>query len=430
MRGHGRADHGGAPATGPWRTSLACAAALMLSGAPLLIVTQSLFLGPMTRDLNWTTAEYYAPLALAGLISAIVTPAIGLLADKVGLRAVMLPAIVVFSLFYAGLGFVSDNLAVYAGLIVSLWVLQAAHGGVVYAKAVLLWPGRNAGVRLAVALCGTAVGNMLVPLLAAYLIDTQGWRSTRIILAGITLVVCLPLAWAFIRGPAGSERRPAHAPLVHTPVDVARRVNVLRTRELWLILLAIGPSGMAINSVLMTIVPILTAKGVSYPLATLGISIIAGAQIGGRLCSGALLDVFPTPRIGVPLMLSATIAVLTLTFVTSNGGLIAGLVLLGLGLGAEMEVGAYFVRRYFSVDVFSRTYGYLIAIYTIGATSGPGLLAYTHDMTQNYQFGLLGCAGLLAISLGSLLALPPYPPDDSPANARRSPSVRWDAEPA
>ncbi len=409
----------------PWAVAVASCLALIFSGAPMLVFTQSLFLGPMAADLGWSGAQYYAPLALAGLISAVATPYIGSLADAMGVRRILIPAIVLYSLCYAALGAIGSSLTIYMLLIVALWILQGAHGVLLYSKAVLLSPSSKAGSRLAIALSGTALGGILVPILVDALISAQGWRGTRLTLALMTMVVCLPLAWIFTRPPADLELAGANH-VAPTPAAGERGgVNVLASRTFWLILLTIGFSGMAVNSILISIVPILTAKGLSHQWAAMGISIIAGAQLTGRFCTGMLLDIVKSPKIGIPMLMSALMGVAVMLTIASPALSMFALVLLGMGLGAEMELAAYFVRRYFGAAVFARTYGYILGAYTITATSGPTILALSHEASGSYTMGLLGCGILLAVSVGFLAALPPYPdeplsPDMSRENLKRA----------
>jgi cyanate permease len=102
----------------------------------------------------------------------------------------------------------------------------------------------------------------------------------------------------------------------------------------------------------------------------------------------------------------ATLGVFTVQAASESLGLYAGTALLGLALGAEIELAAYYVTRYFGLLRFGAIYGFMISIYSIASALGPLLMGMAHDLTGTYALaGLVlgGCAGFC-----TLLMLPAY----------------------
>ena len=51
-----------------------------------------------------------------------------------------------------------------------------------------------------------------------------------------------------------------------------------------------------------------------------------------------------------------------------------GTVLCGLGIGAEVDLMAYFVSRYFGLRSFGAIYGLMFALFSLGVGLGPFLM--------------------------------------------------------
>lgn len=388
-----------------WRVAVGSFFSLILSGAPLIVYTQSIFLEPMTRDFGWTRAQYFLPLSVAGMLGAFTTPLVGYLSDRFGVRRILLPGIVLFALSYGALAFLNGSLVAYSALIFCLIFFQGAHGVLLYTKAVALWPAQRPGLLLGITLAGTAVGGILVPPLAVHLIDAFDWRGARLGLAAATLLLCLPMAWAFVKTPSSAKSTTARE--TTAAIGIPAR-TALRSRTFWLVFFAIGLSGTAVNALLGNAVALLTDRGFSSALSALALSVIAGAQLVARFCSGLMLDRFPTAKVGVPWFLSGIIGIAIVATTHSPTVLIFGMILVGAGLGAEMELAAYFTRRYFGLQSYGQLYGYTLGFYAVGATSGPLILGVTFDMSGGYITGIVIVETIFVIATLLLMQLGPY----------------------
>ena len=387
------------------QVALASFVALLFSGSPLIVYVQSIFLGPMVAELGWTRSQYFLPLSIGGMVGALSTPYIGYLADRYGIRRLLIPAIVVFGLSYAALGLINDSILPYAFLILALILSQNAHGTLLYTKAVALWPARRPALLLAVTLAGTAVGATIVPPLAVYLIDAFGWRGARFALGLAVLLIALPAAWLFVKPPAV---RNLASDVAGPQLFGLSASDALRSPNFWRIALAIGLSGAGLNALLANVVPILRGHGFSPAISASAISAIAASMLVARFGAGFLLDRFNTPKVGVVWFSCAAIGIAIATVTTSAPLMLTGMALIGFGLGAEMELTAYFTRRYFGTRSYGQIYGYILGLFTIGATSGPLVLGLAYDWSGGYTGGILVVEALLLLSIVLVLQLAPY----------------------
>jgi len=84
-----------------------------------------------------------------------------------------------------------------------------------------------------------------------------------------------------------------------------------------------------------------------------------------------------------------------------SGLLFPAVLLIGLGIGAEVDIIAYLVGRYFGLRAFGEIYGYAFASYVLAGALGPWLMGVGFDRFASYSSILVGffLATLLAVVL-------------------------------
>jgi MFS family permease len=86
-----------------WRVLAAAFTGVMVSFAPIVPYTFSLFLDPLHQEFGWKREAMGGAFALAAITVALVSPLIGLLLDRFPPRRILLPSILVFALALAAL---------------------------------------------------------------------------------------------------------------------------------------------------------------------------------------------------------------------------------------------------------------------------------------------------------------------------------------
>src|SRR5271155_2688095 len=71
---------------------------------------------------------------------------------------------------------------------------------------------------------------------------------------------------------------------------------------------------------------------------------------------------------------------------------VVGMVLLGMGLGTEIDLIAFLITRYFGQRAFGQIYGYFFMIFGLGSGVGPLLGGVTYDRAGSYNPALIGAA--------------------------------------
>jgi MFS family permease len=138
-----------------------------------------------------------------------------------------------------------------------------------------------------------------------------------------------------------------------------------------------------INGSLVHIVPLLTDRGLPISVATAALSATGAALIVGRLCTGWLSDRVFAPYIALFFILFPMFGIAVLGF----GGVspIIGTICLGIGIGAEIDLMAFLVGRYFRLRQFGTLYGVMFAIAILGNATGSSLLGWSFQIFNSYS---------------------------------------------
>jgi hypothetical protein len=83
-------------------------------------------------------------------------------------------------------------------------------------------------------------------------------------------------------------------------------------------------------------------------------------------------------------------------------------ILLGFLLGAEFDVLAFLIRRYYGNVAYGRVYGIIFSMFYVGSGLGILGLAQSRQMFGDYDTGLYIAAGVLIVCAFVLSFLPQY----------------------
>ena len=138
--------------------------------------------------------------------------------------------------------------------------------------------------------------------------------------------------------------------------------------------------------------------------------IVAGvAIVFGRILAGWFLDRFWGPYVAMCFFILPMIGIAL--FASGAGGFVpfVAALLSGLGIGAEIDMMAFFISRYFGLKAFGKIYGLMFAIFTAGTTIGPAISGLSFDRFHSYGPILIAFEVALAITCLLFVRLGPYP---------------------
>jgi MFS family permease len=273
-----------------------------------------------------------------------------------------------------------------------------------YSKVVTRWFDRQRGLALGITLAGVGVGTALVPMASDLMIRALGWRLGYIGLGlGILVIAFLP-ALLFVREPRPGEAAARSA----AAAEGADFREAARNWRYWAMVGAFCLAAFVINGTLVHVVPMLTDRGIPASLAVTAMTGAGLALIVGRLFAGWLMDRVFAPYIGVFFLLCPLAGLLLLGSGAAYPWPLVGTVLLGLGIGAEIDLMSFLIGRYFGTRAFGALHGTMFSFVMLGQAGGSSVLGWVFQATGSYDAAFLGLMVLLVAASALLLALGPY----------------------
>lgn len=386
----------------PWWVVVAAVLGTLVGNGPLLQFSFAVFVKPLAQALATDRATISSAILVGFVVTGLTTPFTGRLVDRYGVRAVVLPGIVLFALSIAALGVVPQTPLQFILMYGVAGVFAAAQSPLPYAKAVAGAFERHRGIALGLSMSGVGLGAALLPHLANALIAAYGWRTAFIGLGATVLLVAFPPAYLLLREPV-----PA-ASLAQRPAPGMSARQAFRTKQFWCLALVFFAVVMACGGTIAHITAILTDRGVSPQLATSAISAAGIALVVGRLLAGFLLDRIFGPYVALFFILMPLIGIMLLYAPAHPAIYLIATVCIGLGLGAEVDLIAFFISRYLGIRAFGEIYGYLFAVFMFGSGLGPFLMGLSYSRTGTYGPTLIGLAVGLMLASAAVMLLGPY----------------------
>jgi len=139
--------------------------------------------------------------------------------------------------------------------------------------------------------------------------------------------------------------------------------------------------------------------------------------IVGRAFAGFLMDRLFAPYVAAVIVLFPLIGVSLLASGTGSQAALIAAVMVGLAAGAELDVIAYLVTRYFGTRGYAENYGWQYAAWTLGSGAAPLFTAAVFDRSGSHTLALWVYVVLFAVSAVLVARLGRYPqlPSAEPA---------------
>lgn len=389
---------------GRWAVVLAGCIGSAAGLAALPFYALSSFMAPLEAAFGWSREQIGLASTCLTIGIFLLVPCVGWACDRFGVRRIVLPSIVLLAATIAGLSMIGPHVgSLYAGYAV-MALVGAGTTPVSYSAVVARWFSRQRGLALGITLAGTGITAFLVPRILTAIIVEHGWRAGWLALSALALVA-LPFAFAFLRDTPATARERSEARGEQAGLTLR---EALRSYRFWIIAAAffgvsLGISGLIINMIAMLQDAGLTALRAAHIASLIGIGVIAA-----RLTIGYAMDRLFAPAVGACVLLLTAAGCWLLA--TAGPGVAAGAALLiGFAMGAEVDLIAYLISRYFGLKHFGAINGCGYAAYNMGAAVSPFLIGRLFSITGSYTLALEITSGLCAMAAGSLLTLGRYP---------------------
>ncbi|MGH7093136.1 MAG: MFS transporter [Stellaceae bacterium] len=372
------------------------------------VATLSIFVEPLTREFHWSRTALSGAVSLGGLLAALASPWIGPLLDRHGSRFVLCLVVLVNGVLLMLLS-LTPSLAVFYLLFCLARMNWAGPFDLGIYGAVSNWFVARRPFAVSVATLAQTAGLAAMPLIGAYAITHQGWRSGWLAIGAVTLAVGFVPCWLLlVRRPEDLGLAPDPAPpsaiaglAPGAPDPSYSRQQAMRTASFWLLLLytvLVYPvqAGVSLHQA-----PFLIERGLSPATAASVVSTFSLLTALATIVCGVL------PR-GLPLRysLAGTAAilaasVLVMLSVTSPLQAFLGAALFGFGVGGILTLLPVAWADYFGRTHYNAIRSVALSAQVLAQATGPLLSGALRDWTGNYDralecFAVLSCLGIAA----------------------------------
>jgi cyanate permease len=254
-------------------------------------------------------------------------------------------------------------------------------------------------------MAGMGVGATIVPPLVQLLIARYGWRSALAIVGGAILIIPMPIVGVFLKE---APQRIGLLPDGGTAAPIAPRQpegltwrEIRNSRTFWLMVAAFVLAAAGITACVIHMAAIFSDRGATMASAALAVSVAGFALLAGRAGTGFFLDRYFAPHVAMSLFALAASGIALLWTGATGIPALLGAFLVGLGMGAEVDIIAYLMRRYFGLRSLGAAFGVSFGAFVLASGFGPLIMGFSFDRTSSYRAPLGGffCATLLAAAL-------------------------------
>lgn len=394
-----------------WWVVLASAVGLFW-GVPITVYSFSVFFKPLMQEFHAGRAAVSLAFTLKLVAAALCSAPIGWLTDRYGARRVILTSTGIFGSLLVANRLFSGSIVQFYCFYVLLGFCIGGVGPIPYGSLVSHWFDRRRGLALGLTMFGIGLGAVIMPSLAQALIARFGWKTAYSILGASALLICGPVVGYLVK-ESPEELGLVADGATAKPNNIANVAHGLtaweawHSREFWLMALAFTLVSASVQGCVVHMAPMFSDHNLGGQAAALGSSLIGAAVMIGRIGTGYLLDRTFAPRLG-SLLFAVASSGIALVLLGSGPAVFAGAFLVGLGLGAEVDLMPYLTSRYFGLVDFGKVYGSVFAAFAIAGALGPLIMGAGFDRRRSYSEPLAGF--LVATVLGAILMgrLGPY----------------------
>jgi MFS family permease len=385
-----------------WPTLLAAIIGVAFGLAAVPIYTFGVFVPELHKEFDWGSGFVLSGFLIAAICQVCLSPVVGWLADRFGVRRIVLICVPGFALAYAAFALGNGSPWLYMATWILLSVFGTGTSHMIWTRGVNGWFERYKGAALGIALAGTGIFGSLIKPILHNLITAYGWRASFVLVAAAPFFVAWPLAWLAFR-----ERPVARETLDHLGLSLK---DALQTRQFWIMALVFVPLAGCIAAPVLNLESILRTANFG-PGDIVALTSAFGVSVTiGRLVGGWLLD-----RIWAPLVAFVGLSLPSLSFLVLAHGpglqfevAIVALIVFAFAGGLEFDCLAFFCARYFGLKNYSTIYGLLYALITVGVGGAPPLFGYIFDKTGSFSMPLHVAAIVLPLCAASFLFMGRY----------------------
>ncbi len=385
-------------------------ALIAFSSGPGQSFVFSIFIDSIMEETGFSRSTISSLYMLSTGLSAAMVAIVSRMADRVGPRIMVVIVGIGFAGACFGMAFAAGVVAFY----LSFAGLRALGQGALTINATLLvnqWFVMRRGRAIALMGLGFPLSNAILPPLSRFLIDEFGWREAYGALGVIVLLLVVPAALIFARNrpedvdlyPDGYSQPPeVEKTLTSTdPRDDQRRV--LSSPSFWLLALPLSTPGLVTTALIFHQTSIFEERGLSATVAAAVFIVFAIASASTSMIAGFVVERTGPKRLFIFSMVALLVVLAMSMVVTSLWIAVIYVATMGVAGGSQRIVQGVTWAHYYGRFGLGRVQGSAMMVTITGAAIGPFPLALFHDLTGNYDVGIMAMALLPVLSIAAVV---------------------------
>ena len=357
----------------------------IFSSGPGQSHTFSVFVEPISQDLELSSASIASAYGLATLIAAFLLPYMGKIIDRYGARVSLIIISIILGISCIFFGAASNFLMLTVGF---GFLRFFGQGSLMLGCANLVsqWFDSKRGFAMSLMALGFGMSMAIHPPVSQFLIDQYGWKYAWIILGISTWIIMVPslfiLAW---NNPENIGLKPdgvKKSNLKNDEVEAIEGLNLTEaSKENSFYILAAMWFGMAmlVTTLHFYQVTILTNQGITTEFAASLFTVSAFAMVVFMPLVGKFFDNFPTKYVLATGLLINSISLISITYSSSDAYSLFYAVSFGINNAFSMTMFGYIWPRYFGRKHLGSIQGTGQMIGVIGASLGPLPVGFAID---------------------------------------------------
>jgi len=399
-------------ATG-WLIVVAC---MLIQAIPFGVASniQPQFVSYVVEEKGFTLAGFSLIFTLGTVVSAVASPFIGVLFNKLNTKIVYL-----LGCIFAGGGFLAFSMCQ------ELWQFYIVAGVVQVGASIISSIGvpllingwfdeLSKGKALGLAFAGGSIGNIFLQQLTASSLVTNGASKSYLIFGILSLVVGVPITLLFLRMPKGDfeivkgkkkENSKEEASNDSTNVDWGYTFKEAKNLKFfWILALGLFFLGMYVSALAVQYPAYLKMHLQIDPKVVGNVgSVFALCSLGGNLFGGALFD-----KLGVTkgLIIAAILAAASCLALMFSGEMeilaivfaaLKGLSVFAYMMGPSLLVGAFFGKKEFGAIL-----GVVQIFFAVGFAAGSSVFGFLVD-NMGYMVAWWSVFAFILVCYGALV---------------------------
>ena len=373
----------------------------------------SVFLIPLSEWSGWARTSISGAYAVSLWTSGLLAVLMGVLTDRYGPRLVLAFGGLLGGLGYLVLSGTNDLWHLYTGFAIIAVNTSACWTPIT--TTISRWFSEKRVLALGIVTGGIGLGQMIMPPLSNFLIETTGWRTTYLILAIMTWVIVIPAAIPAKHSPEDTESLSTGFDHAGTPVNAPAvkelRGNdwsfaeALRTPTFWLLVCL---NILVATTLFMSgihIAAYAADTGISTSSAALVLTTMGGFNIISKLFVGALATRRGSKFSMLVFLAMETIALFIFAGTSELWMFFAVAALFGCGIGGAAPPLTAMVAEYFGLRSLGVIMGVIGIGWAAGCSLGTVLGDFIFDARGSYALAFVVAGGMAVLALFFVLVL-------------------------